>query len=192
MIKCWHYRRIISRCADEDTPIPPAAQAHIAECKDCRRRYQTEREIVRGLSIGAPVQKRHEPEPYLASSIMARIASSQPIAGRATMSSLLRWSAALAAVCLALTVMLLRSGRPGPVGGQIVLPQSASHADATPAMNWTNPTNLTEWATHPDQPLETEMDAVIHDARGAMMALADNFFPEQLREMIVEKTASRN
>ena len=50
MIKCWYYRRIISRSADEDAPLPPAAQAHIAQCPECRRVFATEHEIVRRLS----------------------------------------------------------------------------------------------------------------------------------------------
>jgi hypothetical protein len=36
------------------------------------------------------------------------------------------------------------------------------------------------------------MRAVIHDARGAVTALADNFFPEKLRQTIMDSPAFQN
>ncbi len=113
MIKCRHYRRIISRSADENTPLPPAAQAHIAECSDCRRMWQTEHDIVRRLSAGAAAQKRAQPPPFLHARIMARIASSQPVARRASKPFLFYWPAALAAAFMVLTTILFWPG-PGP------------------------------------------------------------------------------
>jgi len=191
MIKCWYYRRIIARSADEDAPLARAAEAHITECRECRRLYQTGREIVRRLSLGGAEQKRHEPPPFLAAGIMARIKSTPSDNSRASNLSLQRWSAALTA-CLVLTAVLLRPGHPGRDQVPVAKLHPAPHLDAPSAMNWTNTVQLAEWATHPDQPLDTEMQAVIHDARGAVMALADNFFPEQLRQTLLEKAASRN
>jgi hypothetical protein len=51
---------------------------------------------------------------------------------------------------------------------------------------------LTQWATNPDRPLETEVNAVVHDAQGAMTALADNFFPEKFRETLLNPPSARN
>jgi hypothetical protein len=36
------------------------------------------------------------------------------------------------------------------------------------------------------------MHAVIHDARGAATALADNFFPDKLRQTLLAETPSRH
>ena len=192
MIKCWHYRRIISRSADENAPLPPAAQAHVAQCQDCRRIYETEQEILRRLSAGAAAQKQQLAPPFLHTRIMARIESAQPGARRAAKPSLLRWPAALAAACVA--ALLLWAGRPGskPIPGPIARVQPARAVETATAVDWPDATRLTQWATNPDQPLETEMHSVFHDARGAMTALADNFFPEKLRQTLLLETSARN
>jgi len=41
---------------------------------------------------------------------------------------------------------------------------------------------LTNWSQTLNQPLETELELVVSDARTALTYLADNFLPEQLRE----------
>ncbi len=194
MSKCWRYRRIISRSADENAPLPPAAQAHVAQCQDCRRLYATEHEIVRRLSASAAAQKWREPAPFLHTGIMARIASSQPGARRAWMPSHLRWPLALATACIVLTTILLWPGRPGPkpAPGQTVQVQPPRAVETAASRDWPDTTLLTQWATNVNQPLRTELQAVFHDARGAVTALADNFFPETLRHTLLEETPSRN
>jgi len=218
MISCWRYRRIISRGADENVPLPPAAQAHVAQCLDCRRIYGTEQQIVRRLCAGAAAQKGRQPAPSLHATIMARIAASQPAAPRASTASLLRrplavaaapterglpaagpsfhlrWALALATACLVLAAILLWPGRPGPKPppGQMVQVQPPHQVEAPSPMAWPAATLLTQWATNLDQPLQTEMQAVFRDARGAVTALADNFFPQELRQTLLEETSSRN
>jgi hypothetical protein len=121
MIKCWHYRRIISRSLDENTPLPPAAQAHIANCQDCRRLCEVEHEIVRRLSASAAAQKRSQPPPFLQARIMAQIASSPPAATRASKPFSRYWPAALAIACFdnysppARVQAVSRPNRPSPV-----------------------------------------------------------------------------
>ena len=193
MIKCRYYRRIISRSADEDTPLPPAAQAHVAGCPECRRHYETEHGIVRRLSAGAAAQGRPQPPPFLPARIMARIASSQPVARRASRPFWFRWSATLAAACLVLTTILLWPGRPAPKPspGQIARVQRPSPVENATAKDWSEAARLAGWAANPDQPLETEMRAVMQDARCAAIALTDNFFPENLRQTLLAETSSR-
>jgi len=186
MIKCWHYRRMISRSLDENTPLPPAAQAHLAECQDCRRRCQTEREIVRRLSAGAAAPKRPQPPPFLQARIMARIASSPPAARRASHPFLIYGTIGLAAAYIVLTTIFVRPGRSGfkPSPGQIAYVQPERAAGTAFSKDWSGPALLAGLATNLDQPLETEMRAVVQDARGAATALADNFFPEELRQTL--------
>jgi hypothetical protein len=190
MIKCWYYRKVISRSADENTPLPPAAKAHIAECDDCRRFFQVEHEIVRRLSAGAAAQKQSQPPPFLQAKIMARIASSPPAARRAFNPLPRYWPAALAVVCVFLTIVLIRPGsKPSP--GPIARVQPPRPVENTSSKDWSGPALLTGLATNLDQPLETEMHAVLHDARGAATALADNFFPDELRQTLFAETSSR-
>ena len=107
---------------------------------------------------------------------MARIASAPPASRHAAQFSRLLRPAALAAVCLLLTIVLLHPGPKPPPVELARIPEP--HPLATPASR--NPPAtppLTDWAANPGNPLETEMHAIIHDARGAMTALADNFSP---------------
>jgi hypothetical protein len=180
MIKCLHFRRIISRSADEDAPLPPAARDHIAQCPDCRRVFQTEREIVRRLALGAPAQKQQQPAPFLHARIMARIASAPPASRRVAQFSRLLRPAAVAAVCLLLTIVLLHPG-PKPPSGERARIQAQLPAATAASLNPPDTTPLADWAASPANPLETEMRAIIHDARGATTALADNFFPDLRR-----------
>jgi hypothetical protein len=185
---------MISRSADENAPLPPAAQAHLAQCHDCRRVYAAEQQIVRSLSAGAAAQKSQQPPPFLHARIMARIASSQPGARRASIAFRLRRPLALATACLVLTTILLWPGRPGPKPspGQIARVQPQRAVATTSSMDWPDTTLLTQWATNLDKPLETEMHAVFHDARGAVTALADNFLPGKLRQTLLDEAFFRN
>ncbi|HXP60923.1 MAG TPA: hypothetical protein VN829_10555 [Dongiaceae bacterium] len=196
MINCWRYRRIISRSADEDVPLPPAAQAHVAQCGQCRRVYVTEHQIVRRLCVGAAAQKRQPPAPFLQARIMARIASSQPGARRAPKPSGVGWPLALATACIVLATVLLWPGRPGPKPkpspGQIAQVQPPRAVETPSAIDWPETKLLTQWATNLDQPLRTEMQAVFHDAQGAVTALADNFLPQKLRQTLLSEPPSRN
>ena len=45
-----------------------------------------------------------------------------------------------------------------------------------------NQVKLTDWSQKLDQPLETELELVVSDAKTAITYLADNFLPEQLRQ----------
>jgi hypothetical protein len=184
MIKCWHYRRIISRCADENTPLPSAAQAHLARCPNCHRFHETEHQIASQLSAGAAAQKLRQPPNFIHTGIMARIAASSPAARPVSGLSLLRWPVALAGIVLVLTTVLLwprqPHSKPSPVAESVVI------------MELPNTKDLAQWATNPDQPLQTEVKAVVHDARGAMTALADNFFPEKLRQSLLNQPSAQN
>jgi hypothetical protein len=194
MIKCWRYRRIISRSADENTPLPPAAQAHLAQCPDCQRRHETEQGIASRLSAGAGAQKLREAPQFIRARIMARIADSSPELRPATGLSLFRWPAVLAASVVVLTVILLwpNQSRIKLARDPIARVQPGRAAESVAALELPNTKVLTQWATNPDQPLETEAKAVVHDARSAMTALADNFFPEKLRQTLLNPPSEQN
>ena len=191
MIKCWHYRGIITRSADENTPLPPAAQSHIAQCQACRRLFDAEYEIVRRLSATAATRMRRQPPPFLHARIMARINDSQPVVHRGSNPARLLWPVAVAAGCIALTTILLWPG-PSPVSVQLALVQPARPSQTAPSPGAPRAGLPVQWPAFPENPLDTEMRAVIHDARGAVTALADNFFPEKLRQTIMDSPAFQN
>jgi hypothetical protein len=204
MIKCWFHRRTISRCADENTALPPSAQAHVAGCPACRRHHQAESQIVRRLTARAV--RRQDPPPFLRARIMAQVTRESdstvrpqagkfvvpPLGGRESGSEVRGRLAtrrllftAFAAACLVLTIILLWPAHSPPSGVQVAKVHPPTPSAPNPTVTWPNATQLTQWAVHPDQPLETEMHAVLHDARGAVTALADNFFPEKLRQTLL-------
>lgn len=184
MKKCWHYRRIISRSADENTPLPPATQAHLAHCPDCRHLHETEHEIASQLTAGATAQKLGHPPKFIPTRVLAHIAASSSESRPVTGLSFLRLPVALAAIVIVLTAILLWPNRP----------RSEAPAVKEPIATLDLPDGkvLTQWATNPDKPLETEVNAVIHDARGALTALVENFFPEKLRLSFLNPTSARN
>jgi hypothetical protein len=192
MIKCWHYRRIISRSADENTPLPPDAQVHLAQCPDCRRRHETEHEIASRLAAGAARQKLRQLPNFAHARIMARITESSHDERLVTGRFLFRRPAIVSVLVIVLAALLLWSGSPNfkPRRGQTARVQPAPESVATLELPDTKV--LTQWVTHPDQPLETEMNAVVHDARNAVTALADNFFPEKLRQTLLDTPSAKN
>jgi hypothetical protein len=196
MIKCWHYRRIISRSADENTPLTSAAQEHLTQCPDCRRLHEMEQGIARQLAAGAGAQRIAEAPHFIRSRILAQIEPSSSNARQGNGTSPFRWAAAAAVAIgiIVFTAILLwpNQGRVWPERGPISRVQPKPVPESVAKLELPNPKVLTQWATHPDQPLETEAKAMVHDARGAMTALADNFFPEKLRQTIFTPTTAEN
>jgi hypothetical protein len=126
---------------------------------------------------------------------MAQIAASPRDARQAAGLTLLpRPGTLAAAMFIVLTTILLWPSRPAtkPSPGKITLVQLTHKVETVASTDWTNTAVLPDWATNPDKPLQTEMQAILHDARGAMTALADNFFPEELRQTLLKETSARN
>lgn len=91
---------------------------------------------------------------------------------------------ALAIAGVVLIAAFVWRGHPADTSVQVAVAPAPSSAPAA-APSWPDAAELTHWVVNPDQPLETEMHAVIHDARGAVTAVADNFFPEKLRHTLI-------
>ena len=193
MIKCWHYRRVVSRCVDDLTPLPSLAQAHLAHCPECRRHAAIEVEIVRRLTGGAAAQKSQPPPDFLSSRIMARITTASPHPRPALGLSLLRWPAGIATVLLLAAFLFWPNAQSQKVAAHpTVRGQTQPHPQPVAALELPSPQVLAQWAIRPDQPLQTEMQAVLYDARRAMTALTENFFPEKLRQTLLATAATSN
>jgi hypothetical protein len=188
MIKCWHYRRIISSSVDANAALPHLAQNHIQTCPACRKHYESETKIARQLSAGAGAQQR-SPSPFLHARIMSSIANSRPVAAERTqMPGRLGWAVALVTVCILLAGFLWLRHRPSPdgsVGPLATGPAPVSSESALP-MKLPDAMQVREWTTKLDEPLENEMKLVVNDAKTAMNSLADNFLPGKLRSSLFE------
>jgi hypothetical protein len=189
MIKCWHYRRIISSSVDANAALPHPAQNHIQTCPACREHHESETKIVRQLSSSAGAQQR-SPSPFLHTRIMSSIANSQPVAAERTqMPRWLGWSFASVTACILLAGILWLHHRPSPDGSIVLLASRSAPISSEPALPVKLPDamQVRAWTTKLDEPLENEMKLVVNDAKTAMNSLADNFLPAKLRSSLFEQ-----
>jgi len=90
------------------------------------------------------------------------------------------WLPAIACASIALLVGLVSLNRPaGPVAPPATT-QNHSTASALPVLKFPNISvaRFEEMTARLDQPLEKELENVIHDTRGAIRFVAANFLPE--------------
>src|SRR5258707_7467562 len=90
------------------------------------------------------------------------------------------WATALVIAALGLFSIYLMRDAQQPTG-----PSSHSPASSLPSENhvqMVTSQNLLNWTTKLDQPLESEMQSVVADAKTAIQLLAQNFLPENTPE----------
>jgi hypothetical protein len=162
-------------------PLPSRTQRHLRDCPVCREYYAVERDLTLRL-IGEAKAQGHPLPPFLHARIMASL-DHPPQTATARPKFLLRpiWATAFLIIGLGLLglpflrdSLVRRSAidqRPAervsltrPVAGQL------SAAIGQDAM---------EWGKTLHQPLETEMQSVVTDAKTALQVLASNFLPER-------------
>jgi hypothetical protein len=187
MIKCWHYRRIISSSVDEGAALPRPAQNHIRTCPACREHHESETRIARQLSTSAGARRR-SPSPFLHARIMSSVADSQSVsAERVPMPGRLGWAVALVMACILGTGILWLRHRPSPDGSVAPLASRSAPVSHEPLLPVKlDALQLRQWTTKLDEPLENEMKYVVNDAKTAMNSLADNFLPDKLRSSLFE------
>jgi hypothetical protein len=188
MIKCWHYRRIISSSVDANAALPHPAQNHLQICPACREYYEAETKIARQLSAGAGAQQR-SPSPFLHARIMSSIANPLPVAGeRRQMPGRLGWSVALVTACIFLAGILWLRHQPSPFGlvGPLASGSAPVSSESALPVKLPDALQFREWTTKLDEPLANEMKLVVNDAKTAMNSLADNFLPGALRASLFE------
>ena len=177
MLTCWYYRRIISGCLDSNYELPARLGKHLRQCSSCRGFHDASVGLGEQLLADADAE-RQVPSPFLEGRIVASLGEDRPQTVRTVFRP--AWSAAAAVLALVLSGVLFLRHEPG-------LENSAGSGAAAPrkladgagllvaAVRLPVPDELREWTKKLNQPLETELQSVIQDARTALDLLAYNF-----------------
>ena len=72
MIRCFIYRRKLSACVDANLELEAGLRGHIQACQCCRRFYEQELTIARGLA-GSAAKERVAPSPFLQVRVMTAV-----------------------------------------------------------------------------------------------------------------------
>jgi len=178
MIACWFYRKFIPDGNDANRPLPDSVQRHLKTCPACRQFLDSERELTQRLIAGTE-SHRKSPSPFLHARIMASL-DRNPQAAPVTRPFLPPvWATALVIAALGfLSIYLMRDARQ-PAGPSSHTANSPPPENQVPILTGQN---LLNWTTKLDQPLESEMQSVVADAKAAIQLLAQNFLPENTLE----------
>ena len=183
MIVCWFYKKIAAHHLDE---LPAKARAHIETCLNCRRHYESEADVARRLAAGAEAE-RLPASPFLHGRIMASLDRSPGMTGDNGKVGRPGWAVALGAMCLLLLGVFVIWHQPSPQSPGIHRTVGASSTTAPPLTVRLPPVpQLREWTEKLDEPLETEMQLVVSDARTAMNCLVESLLPDTVREVLFE------
>ncbi|MBI2950098.1 MAG: hypothetical protein HYY23_20890 [Verrucomicrobia bacterium] len=182
MLTCWVYRQKISESLDAGHALPRTLPNHLQSCRSCRDFYEAGLQINELLASGAGRERVSSP-PFLQGKILTALNDSRegPHPGRIR----LAWAATAFAVAAVLVGAWFLWHQP-PLQPQ---PQPVVRSGQNPgqAAEWfaaaarlPSEDTLLEWGQKLDQPLETELKSVLHDARKALASLAQNFLPDEL------------
>ena len=185
MLTCWFYRRFISSCIDTDRSLPGQVESHLRHCAECRQFSDAGRQIAERLADEAQSESVLPP-PFLHGKILASL--NKPASQEAGGPFQPAWPAIALIFCLLLVGALFIRHRERL--GELLQPavsmaQATSNAIGLLAATAKIPSEekLLEWSQKLDQPLETELQSVIHDARSALAGLAHNFLPDDLSSL---------
>lgn len=184
MIVCWFYKKIIAHHLDD---LPARARAHLETCPNCRRHYESEADIARRLATGAEAE-RLPASPFLHARIMASLDRSQGETEDNRKRGRLGWAVALGAACLLLLGVFVRWDQTSP--GSPGIPSAAKVSSTTVLLPFTLKLppvpQIREWTEKLDEPLETEMQLVVSDARTAMNSVVENLLPDTIRSVLLQ------
>lgn len=186
MIRCWFFRRSITRTFENDQPLSIDLESHLLACQDCRHFHESEGRVVNKLRHG--VLSREDAAPaFLHRKIMARIERERFESAPRPVSRLPGWSTA-AAAALVLSIgfftvsVKFRSShteQTGSKAAQLDEYFTANNSRELP-IRLPAPGIMRQLTMHLDQPLETELQAMLQDAQSAIHLLAHNFLPENV------------
>ena len=177
MIACWLTRRKIDWELDDGAEVSAAVGLHLSRCAACARYRRRQQALVEGL-IG---EARQNP-------------SSSPLFFRERASVLPKrycffrgggcfaWRQGLvwfaAAVVVVVGILWFPPGE-APSSPSSELIAKALHFSGPQALEEAAGQSLQEWSALLNQPLESEIQFLINDARFAMISLVASFLPEQ-------------
>jgi len=178
MIRCFIYRRKLSTCVDAELELEAGLRGHIESCQPCRRFYQQEVLIARGLA-GSAVKERVAPSPFLQARIMSAVERGERAPHTWSWARRLAWTAGLAVSCVALFLAVHGPLTPHPVVAPAdvrgVLKELTALEKRMPDQQ-----KIEQWSGTVDLPLDQEMRSLLHDARSVAQTLVVNFLPQDM------------
>ncbi len=182
MITCWLTRREISRCLDDDRPLAPNSERHLQSCAACAQHYAEQRQLVGQLSQQAG-HDQFEPSPFLRGRIVAAVrqaaevdtAIPAPMPRPSWIGGLGLSLGAAAAIVIGIVV-----NRPAPPPASAELISKVIQLSGDQVIEETTGQSIEAWSVALNEPLESELQFVMNDARSAIDSLAENFIPKSL------------
>lgn len=183
MITCWLTRRDIAKCLDDDRPLAPKSEQHLHSCAQCAHHYATQQHLVGQLSRQA-LSDHFEPSPFLRGRIVAAIRQAAEADTTIPASSPRpSWigGLALSLGAAAAIVIGIAVNRPDPTPASAQLLSKVIQLSGEQVIEETTGQSFEAWSVALNEPLESELQFVMNDARSAIDSLAENFIPKSLR-----------
>jgi hypothetical protein len=176
MAFCWYYKKLIARCLDADEAPSEALQNHMRACPDCQAFYESEKHLTESLVAGADLERR-TPSPFLQARIIAALTKRDDVPEPRVFR--FNWVAAAFVGLLVVGGILVTRHLPIPGTPSTLVDNTTGNAAFFSTAGIPSGQKLLEWSQALDQPLETELNSVVNDAKSAIRLLADNFLPEK-------------
>lgn len=191
MITCWLTRRRIDWEMDDGAEASAAVELHLSRCDACARYRRRQRALVEGLIREARQNPSSSPLFFRerASVLPNRYCffrgggcRTQSKSGGSSPSARFTWCQGLVwfAAAVVVVVGLLRlplSEAPAPSSSELIA--KALRFSGGQSLEEAAGQSLQEWIALLNQPLESEIQFLLNDARFAMSSLAASFLPKQ-------------
>jgi hypothetical protein len=174
---CWLYHWMI-RWNGDDEPKPGLLQRHLHECAACRRVHQGGAQLTARLKAEAPAHLT-EPPPFLQNRILAALRQ-EPQSTAPHVFGIFRLGTALipaVAILVVLGYWMHDTDTLNP--SQTAEVSSPTAVQAEKLLAQSDPGHLLDLAGKLDQPLQSELNSVVSDAKTALQSLTENFVPSQ-------------
>lgn len=182
-INCWLNKRLISRCIDSGGSVPPRVVHHLKTCDACRNFHDLSVEVEERLTLEAQ-NKIQMPSVFLRRKTLLALRQTEARAPQSWLRPV--WQTATAVFGIFFLAI-------GFLHHESILKQKLESRSfmtkpsvvealnlLTTATELPSEKRIVEWSRQLNQPLETELNSVIHDARNAVDLLAHNFMPDKL------------
>jgi hypothetical protein len=177
MKACSFYRKAVRWFAGSNARPPAWLQSHLRTCPGCRHVWDEEQQL--SALLRASATRLQTIPAFLHTRIMAGLENAPEPGlaagwGRSWVRPALVFGLALS---LGAVLWVWRSTRQETTTPKLALshPTAPGPLALAPA-----PAQLIAWSEKLDQPLQQEMDSVVHDARTALTSLGNNFLPSSL------------
>lgn len=198
MITCWLTRRKIDWEMDDGAEASAAVALHLSRCAACERYRRRQRALVEGLirearqnPSSSPLFFRERASVFPKRYCFFRVGGcrTQSKSGETLPGAKFAWRQGLvwfaAAVIVVVGILQLPlSEAPSPLSSELIA--KAIRFSGGQSLEEAAGQSLQEWSALLNQPLESEIQFLINDARFAMSSLAASFLPKQYLEPIAD------